>query len=486
MRCEEVINNESDALVLASAALHGSGSAPGDAGWDAAIAARQVLAVWLESEDPVTVRVLVDEQLDDDEQSQWVGVVRGTLDLPDGRLALCGGVAWLLDGNRWTAPFARIVELGAGCYRVTLYCYAAAPNGRWCVEQSGSGEQLGAWFRRTHADRLMPVWLHNRCVDDPSLDPGHSAQWRSAAELPGGDVVDFVLHLELFSPGTRAEDAHAPVDGLWLPRECRKPEPFPLGLAPAGKALALVNPVAAKADTKLSKWHLRALARHLASRPPQPIDGRPVRLPIADLVRLVRIAWLCYPYTHPGLRISRERVPQWPDIEDVEISVDELGSCVSFRFHEQPADALKPLSAFSAQLGQRIDGSILEVICARPGHGGPLGAQHWRGVVHAGQWEIEAASPPVDAATLTEALALVAALEGGRRLRARDELEAQSIAERVQRNLADYFGSNALLRDGAELSLRRRDNALFEHIVARVFWMRYAAVWPLQDLDAAH
>ena len=59
----------------------------------------------------------------------------------------------------------------------------------------------------------------------------------------------------------------------------------------------------------------------------------------------------------------------------------------------------------------------------------------------------------------------------------------ERIEARVRTALADYFGSNMLQRIGPELALKRRDPALFGHIVARVFWMRYANVWPLQDED---
>jgi hypothetical protein len=113
-----------------------------------------------------------------------------------------------------------------------------------------------------------------------------------------------------------------------------------------------------------------------------------------------------------------------------------------------------------------------------------LGAHQYRGAVQGGVWQIDASNPAVDAQRLAEALALVEALESGRRLIARDDDEAARIEARVRVALKDYFGGNALLRAGSELSLRRRDPVLFAHVVARVFWMRYAAVWPLQDEDA--
>lgn len=484
MRVEVRVDNESDALVFADAALRGSGIGPGDSGWDAAIAARRVLAVWLESEDPARVRIVVDEPLDGEEHSQWLGVVRAALQLADGRLAVCGGVAWILDGGRWTQPLARVVELPAGLYRATLYCHAPAPNGRWCAEQAGAHEALGAWFRRTRAGEPMPVWLHNRCVDDPSLDPGRAASWRRAEELAGGEAIDFVLHLESLPAGAAVADAHAPEDGLWQPRECRRPELFPLGIAPAGARIARVPVAAPKADARVARWQARALMQRVAAPPPQAIAGGPVGLPLAHLGRLARLVWWSHPYAHPGLHLHFPKTPpRLRAIEDVEIDAGEREWWLSFRHHEQPADAQQALAALAAQLDKLPDGTAIVFCSARPGAGGPLGAHHYEGVVRGGEWQIEAAFPALDAGTLAEALALAQAAEGGRRLLARDADEAQRIEERVRRALADCFGSNALLRDGAELVLRRRDDALFAHLLARVFWMRYPAVWPLQDED---
>ena len=131
----------------------------------------------------------------------------------------------------------------------------------------------------------------------------------------------------------------------------------------------------------------------------------------------------------------------------------------------------------------RPTGAVSELESQRLRAKGPLGAHRYRGTVRNGAWQIEAAAPRVTAATLAEAIALGEALENGRKLVARDETEAGRIETRVHRALADYFGSNALQRTGAELALKRRDPALFGHLVARVFWMRYPDVWPLQDED---
>lgn len=63
MRIDFRVDNESDALVFASASRCGAGHGPGDPGWQAAFAARRLFAVRLESEDPAWLRVIVDELL---------------------------------------------------------------------------------------------------------------------------------------------------------------------------------------------------------------------------------------------------------------------------------------------------------------------------------------------------------------------------------------------------------------------------------------
>jgi hypothetical protein len=115
--------------------------------------------------------------------------------------------------------------------------------------------------------------------------------------------------------------------------------------------------------------------------------------------------------------------------------------------------------------------------------GASIAGRRYRGTVRDGIWQIDASFPRIDAACLAEALALTEALESGRRLMARDEHEAERIETRVGSVLADYLGANSLQRTGAELALRRRDPALFARVVARVFWSRYARIWPLQDED---
>jgi hypothetical protein len=171
------------------------------------------------------------------------------------------------------------------------------------------------------------------------------------------------------------------------------------------------------------------------------------------------------------------------DVEDIEIAVAGRELRIDFANNGQPSDALLRLKAVAKQLAAVPDGTVVDLHSARLRTKSAVGAHCYRGTVQDGIWQIDASFPRIDASYLAEALALTEALESGRRLMARDEHEAERIETRVTSVLADYLGANSLQRTGAELALRRRDPALFARVVARVFWSRYAGIWPLQDED---
>src|SRR5512145_1028677 len=135
LRRDVHVPNESDAFIVAAAGQLGRVLMPCEAAWNAAVTSCEVLPLLVESEDPANVRVVVGGQLGAAEQAEWVGRLAGGLRVPDGRLALCGGAAYVLEQSDWTTAYTRIVEVPPGDYRATLYCYASAPNGRLCLEQ---------------------------------------------------------------------------------------------------------------------------------------------------------------------------------------------------------------------------------------------------------------------------------------------------------------------------------------------------------------
>lgn len=476
MRHDVRVPNESDGFIFTSAAFRDRGISPGDAAWTAAAAAGDLLPLGVESEDAAVVRVVVNEPLTTDEQREWVGVLRGGLRVADGQLALCGGLAYLIEPSDWALEFARVLAVLAGAYRASLYGYASAPNGRWCVEQSGTDEPLGAWFRRTRPGEEMPGWLHNLCIHDPDQDPAFRAKWKRAKPRGGAPAIDFLLHLE---PAPSAPANLLNDEGFCEAGECRQPDPCPLGIP----AVGVIDDEPAEAEPTPPPVPTVSAP---STGPLQPVEGGPVSVPVTKLARVARIAWMCQPYTHPTVRVTFPgKAPRLEDIEDATLKTKGPELVVAFEDTGQPSGALEPLITLGGRLAPVAEGAIIELESRRIRASGPLGAHRYCGTVRDGAWQIETAAPRVNAATLAEALALGEALENGRKLMARDEAEAQQIETRVRRVLADYFGANTLQRTGAELALKRRDPALFGHLVARVFWMRYADIWPLQDEDQA-
>lgn len=479
------VPNESDAFVFASAGQRGRGLMPGEPAWTAAVASCEVLPLLVESEDPANIRVVVGGALDAAEQAEWVGRVAGGLRIPDGQLALCGGVAYLMETADWPEAYTRIVEVPPGDYRATIYCYASAPNGRRCLEQAGDEEPLGSWFRRTRPGQEIPVWLHNQCVNDPDLDPDERKRWKRTSEKRGGRVIDFLLHLESDAePTPPVTGDHGFVEAS----DCRKPDVFPLGLA--------VQDLQGLEDAE-EEDHQEAApdpapeavgARSRTARfVPEPVGGGPVEVPLGKIARVARVAWMCHPYTQPAIRISFPQASiDIDDVDDVVMRRQGRELHIGFANTGQPAGAQDAMVALAKQLGSLPDGCEIELETARSGN--PVGAQpvgllRFRGGITAGVWRIDAAFPPVDALVLKEALGVAEALEAPRRFLARDEAEAQRIEERVTRYAPDVFHANPLQRTGAELTLRRRDPAALWQVAARAFWLRYGGIFPLQDFD---
>jgi len=345
----------------------------------------------------------------------------------------------------------------------------------------------------------MPVWLHNRCVNDPDLDPAERKRWKRVPEKRGGHVVDFLLHLE-----PNASPTPPPIGdhGFAEAADCRRPEIFPLGLAVKdleglddeededeeddepedeeaktdhGEGLKNLTSQVASAQSRSARFAL------------EPVSGGPVEVPLVKIARVARLAWMCHPYTQPSVRISFPQSPiDLDDVEDAVIRRQGRELQITFANTGQAAGAQDAMLALAKQLDGLPDGCEVELETARSGNPlgpRPVGLLRFRGGVAAGTWRIDATFPPVDAEVLREALALTQTLEAPRLLEARDEAEAQRIEERVAQHAADFFHANTLQRAGAELALRRRDPVALWQVAVRAFWLRYAGTFPLQDFD---
>jgi len=154
----------------------------------------------LDGRESITVRIVTDEPLHDDEQREWVTRARSHLDVADGRILVIAGFdadlleQWqegsLADGE------ARVAEVSVdiGLWDIDVYSYAGSPNGNTALKRSGA---VGTRFRRDHESKPFPLWLAGILAEDGAGDPGHEDDWSDVA----GSIGIGSLRVDL---GTRA------------------------------------------------------------------------------------------------------------------------------------------------------------------------------------------------------------------------------------------------------------------------------------------
>ena len=228
----------------------------------------------------------------------------------------------------------------------------------------------------------------------------------------GPAAVDFLLHLEPAVALPRTEVGHG---GFAEASECRKPALFPLGVPARGLTVDV--------DTQEHNETPDALPGFpaLDSAAPVAIIGGAVSVPAAKIVRFALLAWFCHPYARSTLRlIFPGKAPEFEDVEGARMKAKGAEVVVGFDDDGQPSSAADVLTALGKQLASVPEGATFELDLARK-NGGPLGTHRYKAVAELGAWRVTAASPVADPRQLTEALALMEALESGRRVMARDD-----------------------------------------------------------------
>lgn len=130
-RRDVYVYNESTGLVLTSQKLkRRKPFNAGSAAWKKAVAEGLILAVELAQDDPVVVRVVVDDDLTDQENAEWVDQMTAKLCLPTTGLALCGGVDYVEDPTNDDNECVQFLAVQAESYLAELYTYFNSPNGR--------------------------------------------------------------------------------------------------------------------------------------------------------------------------------------------------------------------------------------------------------------------------------------------------------------------------------------------------------------------
>jgi hypothetical protein len=174
----------------------------------------------LVQDDPINVRIVLDDELTADERGEIVQSFTGQLDVSDGQLVVAGGAECLWERWENQAEFAEQVAVPPGLYRLQVGTCFAGVNGPWLywgnyeidaglrgatiARRSGGplkSEPVGAWFRRTRPKERMPPWLQMHCYEDPRSDPGQEHKYEDdvfdydAVDDALKPLVDFVVRL---------------------------------------------------------------------------------------------------------------------------------------------------------------------------------------------------------------------------------------------------------------------------------------------------
>lgn len=494
LRRDVYVYNESTGLIVTSAGLAADArgdevdlGAPGDKAWRKAVQGGLVLPIELVQDDPVVVRVIVDDDLTAAEEAEWVGRLDSKLVVPDGRLALCGGLDLLAEGLEGAADFVQVLDVPPGTYRATLYAQLPGLNGEHLFGRAAGrrkeAEPLGAFFRRTRGKKKFPAWLQAWCVAYPEKDPGHERAWQERTRPDDArEVLDFVLHLTPLRPRQKADAAKVDKDG-WVGLdawEVRAPEACPLGL-PAKRLLRPREPAPrAPAPVVLPKIEDLLEGCELTR-----VAGGHVDLPLERLGHVFALAWFATDSSHPELVVeSAAAFDAQPSGAHVERAGERTR--IGLPVTAGKWDALSVVSKLGPALAELPGRSLLELRTACPDLGfgerrrdDDAGRQRYRGTVSKGVWRIEETYPRVTVAALREALELAAQARAGAALTLRSASEAREVHARVMKEDAFLFESDPLTVDGARLVLAAPHEALLTMVGQHAFRHRYAAVWSI-------
>jgi len=178
---------------------------------------------------PYVARVIVNEPLSNEERDQWIAHYRWAIDVPCGRLLLCGGFdpdvisRWLETGHD---PYVREVEVPPGHYYLDVYTYLHTMNGRVMADDIWKEHGRRVVPPRTIPTRAFPSWLAGELCMFSEQDPGHEREWNQiTASVQQGkldvdtttlDWISFVFHLQ---PYDEAPLGAPPEDGWFAAEE---------------------------------------------------------------------------------------------------------------------------------------------------------------------------------------------------------------------------------------------------------------------------
>ncbi len=274
-RRDVYVHNEATGFLITSRAMGGCRLDPDTDGWTDAVRAGELIPVALARAAPFVIRVVVGGELTAQEREECVGRFPWVLRVPDGQLAVTGGIEFVLEpaaeDPTSISESLRVLDVPAGDYRAVLYAYLSGVNGEHLLELAAPrgkrAEAAGAFFRRTRPGEAFPLWLRHRCVAHPDRDPGHEKEWEGQdvpAEVP--ELIDFLVHL---TPLESEQDVLPRLDRgffRWEVFEARMPVRCPLGLQASDVLRSGERILEGAAGRVFQRSDMRGLGPHAAAR----------------------------------------------------------------------------------------------------------------------------------------------------------------------------------------------------------------------------
>jgi len=469
------------------------------------VAGHKALLLELYGDDSLPVRIVVDEPLTADEESQWLARASWRIDSSDGRLLVMGGfdpdvLSWWKDaGADGDGRGIGAFSAAPGCWRVDVYAHVGSMNGRAILDEAD--DTPGAAFRRSQPGRAFPLWLAKMLQFSGEDDPGFESLWNDvkgsiaagnlAVDVEGADPIGFLVHVTPF----KGAELDEPESG-WFDRDAnaRVPGEFPVGIPSAAPDPDLTSfrndllgrrppeperPIAERVVEIIEVW---------SGDPLKPVEGGSVTILPNEIYLLHWMAALTAD-SPPRFEILVEAKGDWtPPASTPDFAVVSKGRSMT---------ALGPVEntagwhvwwtarSVAAALGEIPEGSSVDVAMApRLDYDADLdpaiGRALYSGTVKGGHFEITHASPRITRDTLASAVAFVRDLAVGGRMTVRPGAEREAFDK-----ANEMYGlvAGPVVWDGDVVRLAEPDERSLLMLAGAVFRVRFADQWPVDEED---
>jgi hypothetical protein len=159
------------------------------------------------------------------EEAEWIGRIRGKLNIPCGEFLLQGAFDEIEDAlESFEAPDPHYINfckfrVEPGTYLVEVYAFVGSMSVNMAWDGNETGESLSAWWRDTRPGEAPPPWLESYVKED----------YANGQEL---GLIDYVIRLSPWGDDVPLpEISEVANDFQWCGAfEMRKPEKCPAGI----------------------------------------------------------------------------------------------------------------------------------------------------------------------------------------------------------------------------------------------------------------